>query len=415
MIEIADRCNEVCIHCYQVQGQKGEMSTEEIFRVLEELAEMGVLFLTLSGGEPTLRSDFLQIVERARELKFAVKVYSNGLRVDEKMASALAKLAIQEFQTSLYSPRPEIHDWVTNVPGSFTKTVNAVKALRSRGVPVVVKSPLMNFNVDDYDAHIALIESLGADYQFDDEVYAREGGELDPTALRIGTEQRTKVRQDERLGEREKPGKAPPSLSGSTCGACSGNVHIEANGEMRPCTLLEVPVGHALDPNGLRSAYYEDPSAKGIRDLTWGDHHGCRECEIRAYCQRCFANARKESGDALGPYASACRKAITRFQLAHERPKTESTPASNVDLGPFRILESGQLERIDYEITENDRALREKLPWIIKDISASGPAPVANSALVQIRRPSRRGSAKPESVPTNLFLSTAPKIDQGEL
>src|SRR4030095_7190721 len=67
MIEISDRCNEVCVHCYQIQGRKGEMSTEEIKTVLDELADMGVLFLTLSGGEPTLRKDFLDIVRHARE------------------------------------------------------------------------------------------------------------------------------------------------------------------------------------------------------------------------------------------------------------------------------------------------------------------------------------------------------------
>jgi len=53
MIEIADRCNEACVHCYQVQGQKGELSTDEWRSILDELAEMGVLFLTISGGEAT--------------------------------------------------------------------------------------------------------------------------------------------------------------------------------------------------------------------------------------------------------------------------------------------------------------------------------------------------------------------------
>ena len=51
MIEISDRCNEVCVHCYQEQGLKGEMSTEQVKRVMDELAELGVLVLTISGGE----------------------------------------------------------------------------------------------------------------------------------------------------------------------------------------------------------------------------------------------------------------------------------------------------------------------------------------------------------------------------
>ena len=55
MVEMSDRCNEVCVHCYQLQGQKGEMDTAQLKSVIDELAEMGVLVLTLSGGEATLR------------------------------------------------------------------------------------------------------------------------------------------------------------------------------------------------------------------------------------------------------------------------------------------------------------------------------------------------------------------------
>ena len=58
MIEIADRCNEVCVHCYQEQGLKGEMTTEQLESVIDQLAELGVLILTISGGEATLRKDF---------------------------------------------------------------------------------------------------------------------------------------------------------------------------------------------------------------------------------------------------------------------------------------------------------------------------------------------------------------------
>ena len=76
MLEISDRCNEVCVHCYQVQGQKGEMSTEQLKALIDELAAMGVLMLTISGGEATLRSDFIELLEHARAKAFAVRLSS---------------------------------------------------------------------------------------------------------------------------------------------------------------------------------------------------------------------------------------------------------------------------------------------------------------------------------------------------
>ena len=110
MIEIADRCNEKCAHCYQIQGQKGELTTEQWKKILDELAEMGVLLLTISGGEATLRRDFLDLVAHARARRFAVKLFTNGLTMTREMAEQLAELADQEVQISVYSVRAEVHD-----------------------------------------------------------------------------------------------------------------------------------------------------------------------------------------------------------------------------------------------------------------------------------------------------------------
>jgi len=399
MIEIADRCNENCVHCYQVQGQKGEMSTEEIFGILDDLAEMGVLFLTISGGEPTLRHDFMEIVRKARDLQFAVKVYSNGLRVSDSMAAELGNLAVQEFQTSLYSHRAEVHDWVTRVPGSFDKTVNAVRSLIQHGVKVVMKSPLMSFNVQEYEDYIEFVTGLGADYQFDAEINPREGGDREPTGLRISTEERTEIRKDPRVIPDGMRVPVSPPMEAPPCGACKGNVHIEANGELRPCTLLEVKVGDALDPRGLAKAFHEDPTAQAIRSVSWADHHGCRDCDLRAYCQRCFANARKESGDALGPYASACARACSKYRAVHGSLEIKSSTHSEGTMGPYKELAKGHLETIPDALSDRDHALRAENHWVLSNPEDAPPAVVARPGqLVQLRRPGRK-KRSPELIP----------------
>src|SRR5690606_1736220 len=149
MLEIADRCNEACVHCYQVQGQKGELETAHWERVMRELAELGVMFLTFSGGEATLRRDFLHLVAYARRLRFAVRIFSNGLNLDAAMAAELGRLSVQEVQISLYSHRAEVHDGVTRVPGSFERVVAAARHLRAAGVQVLLKSPLMSLNAPE--------------------------------------------------------------------------------------------------------------------------------------------------------------------------------------------------------------------------------------------------------------------------
>ncbi|MDH5493009.1 MAG: radical SAM protein, partial [Myxococcales bacterium] len=256
MIEVADRCNEACIHCYQVHGSRREMSTEQIEQVMDQLAALGVLFLTISGGEPTLRPDFLQLVEHARSLRFAVKIFSNGLRIDAEMARALSELAVQSVELSLYSHRPEVHDRITRVPGSFERTVSAARWLIAEGVHVVLKAPLMKPNASDYEAYIDWVEALGADYVLDPHLDPREDGSLEPTALRVDDRSYVRLRSDARLVEPSEPTPAPraPELERSVCGACSGFVHVEADGELRPCTQLQIPVGHALR-EGIQKAH----------------------------------------------------------------------------------------------------------------------------------------------------------------
>lgn len=336
MLEIADRCNEACVHCYQVQGQKGELETAHWERVMRELAELGVMFLTFSGGEATLRRDFLHLVAYARRLRFAVRIFSNGLNLDAAMAAELGRLSVQEVQISLYSHRAEVHDGVTRVPGSFERVVAAARHLRAAGVQVLLKSPLMSLNAPEYAEYVAFVASLGCSYTLDPKLNPREDGDAAPTALSIDKRRYLALRRDPRFAtpppRRERP------LDSAVCSACRGNVHVEPNGELRPCTQWSVATGHVLG-GSLRDAWYGDPTARRIRGLTWNDLPGCRVCDLRGHCQRCFADAERATGDALAPYARACQSALWKYEAdTGAAPELDSTSGrcDAAPVGPFR-------------------------------------------------------------------------------
>jgi len=396
-IEISDRCNEVCVHCYQIQGQKGEMTTADIERVLDELAELGVLFLTLSGGEATLRDDFLDIVRHARERRFAVKLFTNGLTMTRELAHELALLAVQEVQISLYSHRAEMHDWVTRVPGSWQRAVDGARHLVAERVAVVLKTPLMSINVDGYREYIELATSIGADYILDPTLDPREDGDRGPEAFRIDDETFVNVMRDPLLvGQIDRAPRSQRSLTKSVCGACSGSVHVEANGEIQPCSMLDVDCGHALR-DGVAAAWEQNETAQSIRALTWGDLHGCRDCDLRAYCGRCFAMSRAEGGDALGPYASACHRARLMYRVETGKEPT-ILPSSDVSrdaaVGPYRERSDGAFEPIADVVTHNDHAFARRHGWVRREASPPPPTTRATpGGLVQIRRPGRKRDA----------------------
>jgi radical SAM protein with 4Fe4S-binding SPASM domain len=378
MVEVADRCNEACVHCYQVHGQKGELTTEQLKGVFVELAELGVLMLTISGGEPTLRKDFLELVAYARQLRFAVKIYSNGLKITRELAQDLGRLAVQEVQMSLYSDRAELHDQVTRVRGSFDKTVAAARHLREARVKVVLKTPLMRANIERVPEYAAFATSLGAEYSIDRNLVLREDGSAEPRDVWI--DQAEYVAVSRQLAPPKARGETP--LDGRPCSACSKNVHVEANGEVRPCSLWSVPTGHALE-EGVAHAWRSNSNALAIRDLTWAALPACRVCDLRSYCSRCFAQAQLEVGDARSPYENACQRARWEYEARHgEAPQIEATNGV-ISIGPYRHTSEHQFVREDYEPSREDRALLTENPWLQHPRSAS---PSQLGHLVQLRR-----------------------------
>lgn len=388
MLEIADRCNEACVHCYQVQGQKGELPTADWERVLDELAAMGVMILTFSGGEPTLRKDFLHLVSYARRLRFAVKIYSNALNISAEMARELGRLAVQEVQISLYSHEAAAHDRVTRVPGSFERVVAATRDLLASGVRVLLKTPMLSLTELDVPRYIDFVTSLGAQYAIDPKLSPREDGDFAPRALAIDKHSHLALLREPRLRTNLKQGPKPQSKH--VCGACRGNVHVEPNGELRPCTQWAVSTGDAA--TGVAQAWRDNPTARAIRELDWDALPGCRACDLRSHCKRCFASAEREVGNALLPYPSACRSARWSYESRHGvepavagADGAADTPAE-LAVGPYRSDGEHRFRVATIELSDEDRARmrRHSLHSISSAHGSAGAGP-----LVQLRRPPR--------------------------
>src|SRR5437867_1990989 len=168
LLELTFVCNHACSFCYNSPTGQKEMTTQEVFDSLEKLAAFNILYLTLTGGEPLVRRDFFEIAKRARELGFALRIYSNAYLIDEAMARKIREIANPvEMEISIHGARPETHEKLTCVPGSLQKVIDAVKHLRKQGIKVNLKCPITRDNQDEVlDMH-RLAEDLGAIIIFD--------------------------------------------------------------------------------------------------------------------------------------------------------------------------------------------------------------------------------------------------------
>jgi hypothetical protein len=163
--------------------------------------------------------------------------------------------------------------------------------------------------------------------------------------------------------------------------------------------MLEIPLGHALE--GVRQARASNGQLRGVLALSWGDVHGCRACDLRAYCRRCHAAALAEVGDALAPYPSACAEARALYELAtgHE-PRVVARGDRDGSVGPYREREPATFEPFADVVTAGDEALALRLGWTRRtQRTDAAPATAHPGALVQIRRPGR-ATARAERVPS---------------
>ena len=149
-LDLTYRCNERCVHCYLDHDDHGEMTTAEIKDLLDQMADAGVFYLTISGGEILMRRDFFEILEYARTRTFCVKLKTNGILIGKTEAEHLKALGVESVQISIYSHVPEVHDAITKLPGSLKHSIEAVRRLRAHGIPVIMANVLMVQNATDY-------------------------------------------------------------------------------------------------------------------------------------------------------------------------------------------------------------------------------------------------------------------------
>ncbi|HYG61391.1 MAG TPA: radical SAM protein, partial [Thermoanaerobaculia bacterium] len=185
LIELTYRCNLDCFFCYNDLGLRGEpLRTEQWFRLFDDLREMEVLNLTLSGGEPLAHPDFLRLGARARELGFVVRVKSNGHALRGELARRLRD-EVDPFlvEVSLHGATAAVHDRQTRVPGSFDRLLANLREMRELGLRVKVNSTLTAWNEGEIEGMLDLSDSLGLPLQIDPEVTPRDDGDAEPLSV----------------------------------------------------------------------------------------------------------------------------------------------------------------------------------------------------------------------------------------
>jgi radical SAM protein with 4Fe4S-binding SPASM domain len=336
------RCNLACEHCYLDAGgapqvgtenfaDRSELGTEECFRVIDEIAAFAPECVTiLTGGEPLLRRDILDIVRRAAERELWVVVGTNGVRISENVARRLAECGARGLSLSLDALDPDRHDGFRKVRGAWRNTVEGAEILNRTGLPFIVQTTAGAHNLGELDAiadfaHDRLAAKVWNLYflvptgrgQFVSDMTPAQYDEVLASLYRIQRKYDGRMLVNakcaphyiktvlEHGGAQSVPiaaaaGMSPIRTYSGGAGGCPAGTHymgIRPNGDVTPCPYLPVFAG------SLRSASLADlwTSSELFTDIRRRSSLGgrCGDCEMNAHCGGCRARAYGMTGDLM--------------------------------------------------------------------------------------------------------------------
>ncbi len=327
-IEVTRRCPLECQHCYNnlpmgdQDARQREMTTEEHFRVLDELVEMGCFWLLYlyTGGEIFARKDFLEIYTYAKKKGFLITLFTNGTLITETTADYLVEWPPFAIEITLYGRTKETYEALTQIPGSYERCLRGIKLLRERGLPLKLKTVATSINKHEISAMRQFAEEeLGVEFKFDGQINPRIDCSQSPLAVRLTPEEVVALDMSAPKGlseyrrlakhDMENPPNHAQNESVYFCGGGMNGFAINAYGEMGICVISQQET-FDIRQAGLKPAW--EHSLRELRMRKRTRVTKCIQCRIQSLCGMCPANGEMENGDKESPVEFLCHVAHLR-------------------------------------------------------------------------------------------------------
>ncbi len=272
LVELTYRCHLDCFFCYNDRSLEGRpLSLGQYETLLEDLAELQVLTLTLTGGEPLIHPDFWSIGRKARDLGFVIRLKTAGDLLD---ASRIERLATEvnpySMDISLHGADAATHDRQTQKPGSFVRVVRAIQMARDRALRLKLNATLTRWNEHQIAEIFALADQWGLTLAFNSTVTPRDDGDTTPLEIAPSTQGVLTLLNilQSRSATPDTPGCQPNSESTETknCGAGSTGVAVDPYGKVFPCIQWRRPLGN-LHQRSIREIWLQSPEIETVRTI----------------------------------------------------------------------------------------------------------------------------------------------------
>ncbi len=318
-LEITQHCNLKCLHCYNFDRSKkmpssikeNSLKPADIIAVIDELGDMGCMYLNISGGEALLHPHLDEFIKRARTHKMEVRLKSNAIMLTEKRLTELKDVGLKGIDISLYGSSEESYFAFTKLKDGFAKTISGMKATLQSKVPTNINIILHRNNVSELSEMISLCESQDFPFQISTEVTERYDGSQGAREHEITLEQFETLL----LGEHGKFFMANNPEKNLQCSCARSVCGINSLGDVFPCIGAPIKAGN-IKEDKLQDIWQNSPILSKIRNLKKEDFKECMSCDYIEFCDRSSGSCYVNSGNFTGCDPSLISQAKIRKKHA---------------------------------------------------------------------------------------------------
>ena len=345
LAELTHRCPLSCPYCsnpLELSRKESELSTAEWADVFRQAADLGVLQLHLSGGEPASRTDLVELVAAARGAGLYTNLITSGIGLTPRRLEALDAAGLDHVQLSVQGVTAEMADRIGGYRGGFERKMMVAEHIARIGFPLTLNAVMHRANLGDLPATIRMAERLGARrieiacVQFQGWALLNRSG-LQPTRAQVERAKAVVAEEAARTAGRLVIDFVPPDYYSDYPKPCMGGwgttgLNVAPDGTVLPChaaqTIPQLSFQSVRDAP-LAEIWYCGPAFGAFRGTDWMSET-CRSCARRDVdfggC-RCQAMALAGNPAATDP---VCRK-------SPDRPKVDALLAAETT-GPVELV-----------------------------------------------------------------------------
>jgi radical SAM protein with 4Fe4S-binding SPASM domain len=296
-LAITFQCQNDCVHCYAGGPHKtDELNTGQWKNVIDRLSDVGVFIVTFTGGEPTLRDDLPELLLYAQNKGIVTGLISNGRRLKDKAyVETLEKAGLDFVQVTLESHKSEVHDKMTNAPGSWRETVEGIRNAAQSQIYVSTNTTLSKHNAADFLTTVDFIKSLDVDaFGANSLIYSGKAPEAQDE-FALSTDELTallpQIRDKANMLGLKFLWYTPTQycqldpvalgLGVKSCTAALINACVGPNGDVYPCQSYFESLGNILTDPWIK--IWHNPLAESIRKRDYADEK-CQDCTQLQVC-----------------------------------------------------------------------------------------------------------------------------------